>query len=150
MELRHDSSACYFGCFALLIHVQVLLMRTLFQSGSRDALAHLLVLHSRLSVLAELLALTDFETVHLRLQSNKLDDQIALRFVVEKANYAFIWVVRCSEAARVIRWDFADIEQALQLRHVQKLFIKVLRKELHDTRFGVCVEHPHFSTVPVF
>ena len=67
MELGGDLSVCYFGCFALLVHVQVLLMRGSLESGSRDALAHLLVSHSRLSVRAELLTLADFKTVHLRL-----------------------------------------------------------------------------------
>ena len=50
----------------------------------------------------------------------------------------------------MIRWDFAEIEQAPQLRHVQNFTVEVIRKELHDQRVGVCVEHPHFGAVPVF
>ena len=104
MEFRGDSSVGDFGCFALLVHIQVLLMRGVFQSRFRDALAHLLVPHSRLSVRAELLALADFETVHLWFQSNKLGDRIALNLVLEKANFSFVWVVRCSEEAWLIGW----------------------------------------------
>ena len=84
MELSGDSSVGDFCFFSLLVHVQILLVLGLVQSGSRDAFANLLVPHSRLSVRAKLLTLTDFETVHLRLQSNKLDDWIALSLVIRK------------------------------------------------------------------
>ena len=150
MERGRNSFFGDFGCFALLEHIQVLLMRGLLQSRSHDALAHLLVLHSRLSVRPELLALANFEILHLWFQNNKLNDRIALSLVFKKANVASVWVVRCTDAARVICWDYAKIKQSPQLRLIQKLFVDVIRKELHDKRINVCVEHPHFETVPVF
>ena len=125
-------------------------MRGLFQCGSRDALAHLLVPHSRLSIRAELLALTDFKTVHHRFQSNKLSNRIAFSLVSKKSNFASVWVVMSSQAAWVICWDFAEIKQATQLRHVKKIFVEIIRKELHYQRFGVCVGHSHSGAVPVF
>ena len=130
MEFRNDLSVGDFGCFPLLVHAQVLLMRCLFQSRSSDALAHLLVPHSRLSVLAELLALADFKAVHLWFQGNKLGDLIARSLVFEKSNFASVWIIRSSEAARVIRWDFAEIEQTPQLRHIQNFFVAVIRKTI--------------------
>ena len=94
-------------------------MSRLIQCRSRDSLTHLLVLHSRVSVLVELLALANFKTVDLRFQGNELIDQIALSFVHDKGNFASVLVVRCTEAARVICMDFSELEQSLQLGHVQ-------------------------------
>ena len=112
MELRCDLSVGDFGCFSLLVLIQVLLMSCLFQSSSRNVVAHLLVPHLRLSVIAELLAFADFEAVHFRFQGKEIGHWIALCYVFNKSNSAFVWIIQCFEAALVICWDFAKIEQA--------------------------------------
>ena len=44
-----------------------------------------------------------------------------------------------SRRAGVVGRDFAKVEQAAQLRHVQHLFVEVVSEELKNQRVCVCV-----------
>ena len=72
------------------------------------------------------MAFADFKGVHLRLQSIKRDDWVAINLVFEEADFAYIGVVGETEVAGVVGRDFAKVEQAAQLRHVKQLFVKVV------------------------
>ena len=130
VKFRGNSPVGDFGCLSLLVHVQVLLVSCPFEGGARDALSDLLVPHPRFCVRAELLAFAHFEAVHLRLQSDKLDNWVALCLVLEEANLSFVGVVWGAEVAGMIRRDFAKVEQAPNLRRVQQLAVQVTREEL--------------------
>ena len=84
MKLGGDSPVRHFGSLALLIHVEILLVSCLFQCGPRDALADLLVPHPRLAVRSELLAIADFEAVHLGFKAT--NSMIGLPFVSSLKN----------------------------------------------------------------
>ena len=85
------------------------------------------------------MAFADCKGVHLWLQSNKLDHRVALSLVLEEADFAFVGVVGETEVAGEVGRDFAKVEQAAQLRHVQQLFVEFVGEELKNQRVCVCV-----------
>ena len=146
MQFGGDSSIGDIGCFALLKHLQVLLLSCFLEGSPRDAFADLLVPHSRLYCGAKRLAFTDFKAIHLRLQGNKLDDWVAFSLVLKRADYSFVGVVGETEVARVVFWDFAKVKQVSQFRHVQQLSVEVRCEELQNYRVCVCLQHAHSLT----
>ena len=146
MQFGGDSSIGDLGCFALLEHLQVLLVSCLFEGGARNAFANLLVPHSQLYVAAERLVFTNFEAIHIRLKGNKVDDWANFILVLKIADYSFAGVVGETELGWVVSLNFAKVEQVLQLRHVQQLSVKVRCEELQNQRDCVCVQHAHSLT----
>ena len=122
-------------------HPQIALVGLVFDSVTIDALGLLLRPDARLGVRIGLTALAHFERVGLGLESDKLDDWMALRLGLEKPDFAFVRVVWAAKSAGAVRRDSAKVEQVAEFWIAEQLLIGVVPEDLEEQRVSVRVEH---------
>ena len=120
---------------------RVALVGLLFDRVTVDALGHLLRPDARLGVRIGLTALAHFERVGLWLESDKLDDWMALRLGLEIPDFAFVRVVWAAKFAGAVCRDSAKVEQVAEFWIAEQLLIRVVPEDLEEQRVCVRVEH---------
>ena len=137
MEFRADAEVGHFASLALTEHGDIFLVGEVFNVGSRQSLGDRLMLElhwiEQRKPWVVLICLHYLEGIHLRSESNKLDDRIALALVLEISDFSSVELsITSSEFGNVPGTLLTKIKRVSDFRARVDFLCQIIDEKLEE------------------